>query len=172
MSQKIQYSLVSLSVRYFLIFLLAFPNLFLFYALFTPLTVYPSYALISMLIPTYLDTTTLYTPLGAIILSEACIAGAAYYLLFVLNLATPMPLKKRMPALLFSFLAFLILNILRILLFSFLFFIGFPFFSTTHLVTWYGASTLLLVAIWLAEIRLFHIKEIPVYSDARFLLGR
>jgi hypothetical protein len=46
---------------------------------------------------------------------NACIAGAAYYFLLILNLSTPMEISKRIKSLVFMFLTFLIINILRII---------------------------------------------------------
>jgi len=151
---------------------IALPNLFLFYFLFTPLTVYPSFFLINLVIPASLIGNQIITSYGTIELIDACIAGAAYYILFLLNLSLPMRAKKRALGITFSFLVFLAVNIIRIFLFSLLFFGGFAYFSTVHLWVWYGASTLLVVAIWIAETRIFKIQEIPVYTDMQELIRK
>ncbi len=156
--------------RYLIILIVAFPSLFLFYFLFTSLTIYSSFFLINLGIPASLIGNQITTPYGIIELIDACIAGSAYYLLFLLNLSLPMKTKKRVQALIFSLLAFLAVNIMRIFLFSLLFFGGFAYFSTAHLLVWYGASTLLVVAIWIAEARIFKIQEIPVYTDMQVLI--
>lgn len=157
--------------RYGILLLVAFPNLFLLYFIFTPLTIFPSYAIINFVIPSSLEGNRIITQAGIIELIEACIAGSAYYLLLILNLTTPnIHLKKRIFAILFSFIAFLAVNIFRIFLFSMLFFSGFRYFDTTHLLTWYTASTLLVIGIWIAEINFFKIKEIPLYSDVRDII--
>ncbi len=154
--------------RYSILLIVAFPNLFIFYFIFSPLTIFPSYYLINLVIPSMLEGNRIITHFGIIELIDACIAGSAYYLLLILNLSTPrMHLKKRIFAILFSFATFLLANLARIFLFALLFFSGFEYFNTTHLVVWYSASTLLVVLIWIAEIKLFNIKEIPMYSDMR-----
>jgi exosortase/archaeosortase family protein len=104
-------------------------------------------------------------------LVNACVAGSAYYLLLILNLATPMKLKKRAYSIMFSFLCLLVLNILRIFVFSVLFLNDFSFFDTAHKLFWYGLSTVFVVAIWFLTVKLFRIKEIPVYSDVRKILN-
>ena len=103
-------------------------------------------------------------------LIPACIAGAAYYLLLVLNLSTPeIKLKKRIKAIIFSFSVFLVLNVLRIVLLANLALSGSPYFDVTHTLFWYGVSTIFVVGIWFTEVMIFKIKEIPCYSDLKFL---
>ena len=36
-------------------------------------------------------------------------------------------------------------------------------------VLWYLGSTLFVIGIWFIEVKLFKIKEIPIYSDIKFL---
>lgn len=160
-----------LFLRYGILLLVAFPNLYLFYFIFSPLTIFPSYYLMNFVIPGTIEGNRIITQLGIIELIDACIAGSAYYLLLLLNLSTPhMKFKRRMGAIFFSFIAFLGVNILRILVFSLLFFSGFEYFNTAHLAVWYGASTLLVALIWIAEVKLFKIKDIPFYSDFKAIL--
>ncbi len=159
-------------LRYLLALALAFPNLALFYLMFTPLTIYPSYLLINILFPATLQGNAIITQSGTIALIDSCIAGSAYYLLLMLNLFTPMGLKKRISGILFSFGSFLVVNIIRIVIFSLLFFSGFPYFNPIHLIFWYSVSTLLVVGIWIAEVSLLKIKEIPLFSDIKILLKK
>src|SRR3989344_6427380 len=99
----------------------------------------------------------------------ACIAGAAYFLLLILNLSTPVKSAfKRATMVLFSFASFLIMNILRIVFLSIIFVEGYLWFDIIHKFFWYFLSTLFIVAIWFAEVKLFKIKEIPVYSDLKY----
>ena len=159
-------------VRYFLLVIIALPGLWIFYFVFTPLTVYPIYFLLNL----FFDVSLLA---GNILLIDreipiefikACIAGSAYYLLTILNLATPgIKLKKRINMLLLAFAIFLVLNLLRIFLLSFLAISGSSYFDATHRLFWYSLSTIFVVAIWFAEVKLFKIKEIPFYSDIKFL---
>jgi exosortase/archaeosortase family protein len=163
---------LDLFVRYALLILIAFPGLWIFYLIFTPLTIHPTYFLLNL----FFDASLLA---GNIILVNreipiemirACIAGSAYYLLTILNLATPkIELKQRINMLLLAFGVFLVLNLLRILLLSFLAVSGSSIFDVTHKIFWYSLSTIFVVAIWFAEVKLFKIREIPFYSDIKFL---
>ena len=160
-------------IRYSLLIVLAIPNLWLFYAVFTPLTAYPVFALLNLLYDALLISgkIILINRTIPIELIQACIAGAAYYLLLILNLSTrEIKLKTRVKMIAFSFLAFLLVTILRIFILSIIAVSGSSFFDLTHIVFWYGLSTIFVVAIWFAEVKLFRIKTIPFYSDIKFLL--
>lgn len=158
-------------VRYFILVLIALPGLVIFYSIFTPLTVYPVYFLLGLFFDVVLlSKIHLLINNIPIELIPACIAGSAYYLLLVLNLSTPkIKLKKRVYAILFSFAAFLILNILRIFILSSLAVTGSSYFNATHTIFWYGFSTIIVVGIWFVEVKIYKIKKIPFYSDMKFL---
>ena len=160
---------INLLVRYGLILLLGIPNLFLFYLIFTPITIYPVFVILKIIDPSAAFVNLVNPSISfndiIITLVPACIAGAAYYFLAALNLATPMQIKKRMWSLLFLFVIFLVLNIIRIVIFANLYAYNVPGVNFTHTLTWYFGSTLLILVIWFANIRIFKIKKIPVYSD-------
>lgn len=163
---------LDLAVRYIILILLALPNLWIFYFIFTPLTVYPMYFLLNLFYDVSLmaGNILLINKEIPIEFIKACIAGSAYYLLLILNLATPeIKLKKRINMLLFAFGIFLFFNLLRIFILAFLAISGSSFFDVTHKIFWYSLSTIFVVAIWFAEVKLFKIKKIPFYSDLRFL---
>lgn len=151
--------------RYLISVLLAINNLAVFYFIFTPLTLYPVYFILSLFFSVELAGKTLLISDYSIELINACIAGSAYYLLAILNLATPMKLKQRIYSIFFSMALFLAVNISRIFIFSYLFISGFSLFNIFHLVFWYVLSILIVVAIWLLTIKLFHITNIPIYTD-------
>ncbi len=162
---------LGLLARY--VFLLIFPLLQLapLYMLFTPLTLYPVLLLTKIFYPhvahegilLIINTTT-------IMLVEACIAGAAYYLLLILAFATPLPWKKRLRVLVFLWLSFLLLNILRITLFIILFVVGFSYFDLAHRWVWYLGSTFVVVGIWFAAVKIYAIKNIPFFTDIKALV--
>ena len=162
---------LNILTRYFLLILVALPGLYIFYFIFTPLTVYPVYFFLGLFFDTILlSKIHILVNNVPIELISACIAGAAYYLLLVLNLSTPkIKLNTRIKAILFSFAAFLVLNILRIFVLSCLAVKNFSYFDITHTLFWYGFSTIIVVAIWFAEVKIFKIKEIPFYSDIKYL---
>lgn len=165
-------------LRYFILLIVAIPGLWLFYFVFTILTVYPVYWILNIFFDAFLvfdinflsKTVIWINDFLPIELIPACIAGSAYYLLLVLNLATPeIKIKTRISAIFFSLFAFLILNVLRIVFLSVLAITDSPYFDVTHKIFWYSLSTLFVVGIWFVEVKKFKIKEIPFYSDLKSL---
>lgn len=167
---KVKDKYTDIIFRYLIIVLIALPNLYLFYLIFTPLTVYPLYFIFKLFIEVSLRNNTLLINGFAIQIVDACVAGSAYYLLFILNMSLPnIKLKKRAQMMLFSFVLLLALNILRIITLTLFLFTESNYFDITHRLFWYFVSTLLVVLIWFTTVRVFKIKEIPVYSDFKFL---
>lgn len=165
--------LFDIFLRYLILVVVAIPGLWLFYTIFTPITVYPVYWLLgiffNVILSKSIDYTITFLPQALPIdLISACIAGSAYYLLLILNLSTP-NVKSRIKALVFAFSLFLIVNILRIFFLSILALNGSPFFDITHKVFWYLLSTVFVVGIWFLEVKVFKIKGIPFISDLKFL---
>lgn len=157
-------------IRYAIILLTALPNLWLFYFIFTPLTVYPVYFLLNLFYDTSLMGNILLIKSYPIEVIGACVAGSAYYLLLIFNLSVPkIKLQKRINMISLSFLSLLIINILRIFLLSLFLLSGSFWFDITHKLFWYLLSIVFVIGIWFAEVRLFKIKEIPLYSDIKFL---
>ena len=168
-------NILSLGLRYLILVAVAIPNFFLFYFVFTPLTIYPVYFFLGLLFDVSFLSNIVILVEGSlpIELIEACIAGSAYYLLLILNLSTPsLKLKTRIYAIGFSFAAFLIINILRIFVLSMIAVLGLSFFDITHKVFWYLISTLFVVAVWFTEVKIFKIKFIPIYSDLKSLYNK
>src|SRR3989344_5152255 len=109
-----------ISLRYVILLLLSISNIYLIYLIFTPLTVYPVFFLLNQIFHNaILQENAISFGDGMIIrLIPACIARAAYYLLLILNLSTPMKKITRVKSITFLLVSFLFLNILRILAFS------------------------------------------------------
>jgi exosortase/archaeosortase family protein len=158
----------NLFIRYFILLLVAIPNLWIFYLIFTPITIYPVYLLFNLFFDATLSGNIITIGRFSIELVDACIAGSAYYLLLILNLSTP-KIKKRMKIILLSFIPLLIINILRIFLLGTAFVSGYLWFDVTHKLFWYFGSIIFVIGIWFTEVKLFKIKEIPIYSDIKFL---
>ena len=163
---------ISLILRYLLLIILSLGNMRVFYFIFTPLTIYGSYFLLNFFLGASLlsSDTILIKNIFPIEIIDACVAGAAYYLLTILNFSTPnIKIKKRLLILGESFFILLVLNILRI------FFVGFILikypssFEIVHKFFWYLMSIIFVVGIWFFLVKHFKIKEIPLYSDAIFL---
>jgi len=163
---------LSILTRYMIILFAFIPNLWLFYLVFTPLTVYPLYFLFNLFFGASLlgNNIILVANSVPVELIDACIAGSAYALLFLLNMSVPdIEISKRIKMIAFSFLLLLTANITRIFLLTLVFMEGNSFFDEAHKFFWYAISTILVVAIWFFEVKIFRIKEIPVYSDLKIL---
>ena len=163
-------NLLDIFFRYLILVLLGLINIWIFYVIFTPLTVYPVYHLLNLLFESILKGNLIYMGEKIIEIVPACVAGAAYYLLLILNLATPnIKLKKRVKMITWSFVILLILNVLRIFFLSLLYIGDFALFDIVHKIFWYFISTLFVIAIWFKQVKIFKIKDIPIYSDIKFL---
>jgi len=159
-------------IRYLLLVLVAIPNLWIFYFIFTPLTLYPVYFLLNLFFEVSLMPINilLVERLFSINLIPACIAGSAYYLLLILSLSlSKINLNKRLKLIGFCFLCLLSLNILRIFFLTILAVSGSLLFDFVHKFVWYLVSTLFVVMIWFVSVRFFKIKQIPFYEDIKFL---
>jgi exosortase/archaeosortase family protein len=103
---------------------------------------------------------------------EACVAGSAYYLMLILNLSIPnIKIKKRLLLLLFSFSLFFVVNIIRIIVSSSILVSGATWFDFAHRLFWYVGSIVFVVGIWFLSVKLFKIKEIPFYTDIKYLFS-
>ncbi|MEK6906698.1 MAG: pacearchaeosortase [Nanoarchaeota archaeon] len=158
-----------IAIRYFLMIVFAISGFWIFYFIFTPLTVYPVYFLLSIFFKTTLLNNTINIgDLAIIEIIGACVAGSAYYLFFILNLSTPdINLDKRVKIFIISFISFLIINILRIFFLSLVLVKGYSWFDFTHKLFWYLGSTVFVLLIWFSEVKFFKIREIPFYSDLK-----
>jgi len=157
---------IELFIRYSLLIVLGSFNLLLFYLIFTPLTVYPSFLMLNYLFDAQLINPTLIFIKGFYAqIIPACIAGAAYYFLLILNMTTPMKIKQRIGSIIFMFALFLFLNVIRITVFASLISENFQYFNQAHSITWYFGSTLLVILIWFINVKAFNIENIPVYTD-------
>jgi len=157
---------IDLIVRYLILLIIPLGGLFIIYKVFTPLTVYPVYAVLkSIYSANLLEGNIIFFKEYYAEIVGACVAGAAYYLLLILNLTTPMHLEKRIKSILFLLLSFLVINVLRIIIFGILFAKAYPYFDITHELTWYFGSTLIVIAVWFSNVCIFKIKAIPIYTD-------
>jgi len=159
-----------LVLRYATLLVASVPNLYLFYLVFFPLTIYTSYFLFNLFFDATISGNTILISGGnfRIVFVDACVAGSAYFLLLVLNLSTP-KIKQRGKSIFFLFTSFFLLNIIRIFLLGLMYLNSSSFFDITHKVTWWLGSTIFVVGIWFANVKLFKIKEIPFYSDFKYL---
>ncbi len=163
---------LNLFARYFIILLLGLGNLFLISKLFTPLTIYTSHFLLSIFFNTTLAGHSIIINNNIIEIINACIATSAYYLLLILNLSTPIKPKTRLYSIVFSLFALFLLNILRIFILSILFLKNSSYFDITHSIFWFLLSIIFVVGIWFLTIRIFKIKNLPIYTDLKFITSK
>lgn len=143
----------------------------IFYYIFTPFTIFLLVNILKFFFnPIFAYKNYIIFKNTIIEIIPACIGGSAYYLLLILNLSTSMKLKNRALSIIFSFSLFFIFNIFRLF---FLIFLEFNSVNTAffHRFFWYIGSTFFVFLIWLLNIKLFKIEEIPVISDVKYLLN-
>ena len=104
---------------------------------------------------------------------EACMATTAYYLLALLILTTKdIGLKKSIKMFLIGSLLIFTMNLLRItLLVMVVVNMGLDWFNAIHMIFWYIVSTFYVLLVWIFLIRFYKVKNIPVYSDVKYLLN-
>ncbi|MDD5191548.1 MAG: pacearchaeosortase [Candidatus Nanoarchaeia archaeon] len=159
-----------LLIRYIVLLGLMF-TLPLIYKILTPLTVYSTGFLLKLFYQVSVSKDMIILPNILIQIIPACVAGSAYLLLLILNLTLPMKPKIRFYSLLFSIPVLFIVNVLRIFVLSVLLAENSQFFDFTHKIFWYILSTVFVIAIWFFTAYLFKIKEIPIYSDIKYLIS-
>ncbi|MGY4884970.1 MAG: pacearchaeosortase [Nanobdellota archaeon] len=160
----------SIFLRYIILVITALPNFWIFYFIFAPLTVFPTYFILNIFFDATLSSNIIFlgnSP-SPIEIVGACVAGSAYYLLLIFNLSVPnINFSKRIKMILFAFISFLIINIFRIVILSSILVLKPNLFDITHKLSWYIGSIILVVGIWFLEVKKFNIKEIPFYSDVK-----
>ncbi|PJE81554.1 hypothetical protein COU58_01895 [Candidatus Pacearchaeota archaeon CG10_big_fil_rev_8_21_14_0_10_32_42] len=161
---------VEILIRYFLLLVLSIFAVPVFYFLFSPLTKYPVFYFMDIFYEAVLVLDSIFIENYTLEIFGACIGGSAYVLFLILNLATPgIENFKRVKMLFLAFFLFLVINIVRIIFLGILFVNGSPYFDISHKILWYAGSTILVVGLWFFEVSHFKIKEIPFYSDLKFL---
>lgn len=162
--------IMNLFIRYIILILIAIPGMDLFYFVLLPLTKWPVFWVLDIFYSPILLKDTIFIGTKIIEIVGACVAGSAYYFLLILNLATPnIERIKRLKIIFISFGIFLLINVVRIILLSFMYVEGSPIFDVTHKVFWYLGSTLFVVAIWFFQVYKYKIISIPFFSDLKFL---
>lgn len=156
--------------RYLLILILGL-NISVFYYLFTLPTLYFSEFLISIFQPATIMNNFIVLQYSSIEVISACIGGSAFYLLTILIMSVPnVKTSKRITLMGISFLSLFLFNCLRIVLMSF--FIGYPYFEEIHMFFWRFLSTLFVIFLWFLIAYIFKIKDIPIYTDIKFLIKK
>jgi len=160
--------ILGLFSRYFALLLAGAGNLYIFYKILTPLTIRTTGGILSLFGATRIAGSFILFKETIIEIAPACVAGAAFYLLFlfILSTAEVKPLK-RFYALVMASAMFFILNLSRIIFLALI--AGASYFPTVHWIFWNLVSTVFVVAVWFAIVKIYKMKSIPVYSDMVYL---
>ena len=156
-------TILDVSARYLLIFLLGLGNLAVFYWVFTNPTVFFSRLILSFFGEAISIDEFIIFKDTLFEVARACVAGSAYYLLFILSMAIPLNLIKRLKLIVYCFGIFFIVNVARIVFMALI--VGHTYFNEIHIFTWNVFSTLFVVFIWFSAVKIFKVKSIPIYSD-------
>jgi len=161
---------LNIILRYLFLALIAIPGFDFFYFIFLPLTKFPVFYLLGFFYEPFILENTIFILGRSIEIVNACVAGSAYYFLLMLNFSTPnIKWKKRLRMVLFGFLIFLGINIIRIFVLSLMYLNDSQFFDFTHKLFWYLGSTLFIVVIWFVQVRNNKVRSIPFYSDLKYI---
>lgn len=161
--QKYNRKLINIFLRYSIILIASFGNLSLFYFLFTKPTIFVSKAIFSILGETTTIGSYIIFRKFVLEIAPACVAGAAYFFLFFLAFSFQYNSLSRLKLIIYLWGTFFIVNVLRIVFLGLL--LGTSFFNSIHLIFWEFLSTIFLILIWFSAVKLFKIREIPVYND-------
>ena len=160
--------IIGLFTRYFLLLLAGMGNLYIFYKILTPLTIKSAGTIISLFTRTTIIGNMIFTKGVIIEIVPSCVAGAAFYLLFLLIFSTAeIKPKKRFIALVTATAILFLLNIIRITFLTLI--LDKAYFPITHWALWNMASTIFVVAVWFFIVKIYRIKSIPIYSDVKYL---
>jgi exosortase/archaeosortase family protein len=143
-----------------------------FYFIFTPVTVYGSGFLLSLLgYNVIINGNRLSIGDSSFVFIEACIALAAYYLLFLLVIFTKdLGLKKSLRIFGLGSLLILVMNVIRVDILIILFIEASErWFETIHMVFWKFLAGIYVALVWIALTRYYKVKEIPIFSDLKEL---
>jgi exosortase/archaeosortase family protein len=163
---KYYYSLITR----FLLALVVTLNYPLFYVILAPITLYLSYFILNL----FYDTILIGSSIGVNGLGfkfiEACVAPAAYYLLFVLIIGLKdLDWKSGLKMFFYGSLLILAMNVLRIIILIVLDVeFGKSYFDAVHLVFWTFLSGLYVALVWIFLVKRFRVRKIPFYSDLNY----
>ncbi len=161
--------LFNIFCRYILILITGFGNLFIFYKIFTPLTIQSFRLVLSIFSDPLVFGNVIVVGNKVVEIIPSCVAGAAYFLLFFLALSNKMELKKYFKVIGFLMGGFFILNMARLLILTAI--TDLASFEIIHWISWHLISTAFVVGLWILAVKLFKIKTIPVFSDLKFFVG-
>lgn len=163
-------SVLFLFLRYAIILVFGIGNFYILYKILTPITIHSTNIIIRLFVPTVLSGDIIHFGHSTIEIAPPCVAGAAFFLLIALLLSIPdVKIRTRLYAIATAILSLLFINIMRILILAPL--TNVKYFEIIHWVFWNVLSTIFVVGIYLAVVKYYKIKNIPVYSDLKYIWG-
>jgi exosortase/archaeosortase family protein len=146
-------------------------NFGVFYFVFTPITVYLSYFLTKIFYDSVLIGNTIGIGSVGFNFIEACIAGAAYYLLFILIMGIKeIKWLDRLKVFVVGALLILGMNLIRVLVLIMLNVeLGKNYFDAVHLVFWNFLSGVFIALVWIFLVKKYKLGEIPYFEDIKYL---
>ena len=146
--------------------LLCFIPISVFYTIFLPLTIKGTALFLLPYHPVIVDNLLIMRNYGFEFV-EACIATAAYYLLWCLVMLTKdITIIMRIKMIGTSFVLFLAMNIIRIIMLILLaLYSTQEIFDVVHLVFWQLIAGVYVAAVWFFVVRVYKVKSIPMYDD-------
>lgn len=143
-----------------------------FYLIFSPWTLYLTFWILDLFYVVSLKGNEIIFDSISFTLIPACTASVAYLLLGLLILTTrSIRWITRLKMFIYGSMLLLFFNILRILILVFVYVnFGKNYFDALHIIFWEVVSTIVVILIWIGLIKWYRVKNIPVYSDFKFLL--
>jgi hypothetical protein len=161
-------SIFEIFSRYLLIIVLGLGNLYLFYKFLTPLTISVLDSILSLSGDSLVIGNSIHFKRVIFEIIPACIAGSAFYLMFILVFSTRgIIFRKRLAVLLSSFVLLFSFNMARLVFLVSI--VRASYFQVVHWLLWNFVSVIFVVGIWILMVYLFRLKSIPIYSDLKYL---
>jgi exosortase/archaeosortase family protein len=104
-------------------------------------------------------------------LVPACIGVSVYLLFLILIFLMPLAMEKRIKIILFTFISFFVINLIRIVILGIILINNHQTFESIHKFIWYFLNVVIVLVLWFVGIYLLKIKEIPVYDDFKYILN-
>ena len=138
--------------------------------LFTQITIYTSYLLLSAFNPVLINNILTIHGINFEFV-DACIASLAYSLIFVLVMLTKdMSLMKRILVVISGWVLIFIMNVSRIVILATVAVTkGLDLFHTLDLIIWFVLSGVFVALVWITLVWFYDVRSIPVYDDIKEL---
>jgi len=169
MISKTHSQLSDLIGRYALFFMVLSFGLTFVERLLTAPTIYTLYKTLRLIYPeVILENIYIFVNGHLFEISSICMMGAVYWFLLLLVLATAnLRLSTRVLSIALAWLAVFVFNIIRMILLISI--VNSSYFDSSHWIFENIIAAIVLVLIWWAIVRLYHIESVPFYSDLKYI---